>query len=167
MRTKQVIMSIFSGLLIIFMIWLIREALRPQVLPLGSLLPKAAYEICEGRDTLRIIPHRSQVLMLFHTRCPHCMYQLEVLESNAEAFSGRRLFLVTTEENFSLCYGPLQWPKFACAQHVVWAYISESEFKRHFGRAISPSIFIFDESGILRQKIRGEVKLDKILAGLP
>jgi len=58
----------------------------------------------------------------------------------------------------------MSWLNLYIADRVVWAKISEPDFNRHFGSAISPAMFIFDSDGILKGKIRGEVKLAKMLA---
>jgi len=156
-----------------FLAWLLYSAMQPPVLPIGAEMPAMAIETCAGNDSLRLESGDGQaekksgalatLVMLFSTQCPHCLYELDLFEKNLTRLSNIRLFLLTPEKEFKPCEVDPRWMKLALAENVTWARVAESAFGRSFGAAISPSLFFFDNSGILRKKIRGEAKFDKIL----
>jgi len=148
----------------ILILWFFYSALQPPVLSVGALLPRLPCVTCKGADTLRTHGSNGTLIMLFSTLCPHCMYELDLFDKNYPAFSHIQIYLITTDPGFQPCKDSMRWLNLFAADRVVWATISEPDFNRHFGSAISPSMFIFDSAGILRCKIRGEVKLAKILA---
>jgi hypothetical protein len=164
MRTKRRIVIFGGVVLMILLSWVFYNALQPPVLPVGALLPHLPCITCEGIDTLRTNGPHGTLIMLFSTRCPHCLYELDVFDKNYSALSHIQIYLVTTDPGFQLCKDSMRWFNLFTADRVVWARITEYDFIRHFGSAISPAMFIFDAHGILKSKIRGEVKLAKMLA---
>lgn len=163
---KRAVFICVGILMILFMSWLIFSGLQPPVLPVGSPLPKLGIETCAGLDTLRCTPGRPVLVMLFSTRCPHCVYQLELFEKRLLDLASFRVFLLTLERDFRLCEDILRWRRLAAAESVTWGWVNGSEFISQFGNGISPSSFVFDIDGHLVYKIRGEVKLTKILASM-
>lgn len=101
--------------------------------------------------------------MLFNTRCPHCLYELDVFDRNYATLSHLRIYLVTTEPEFQLCKEPMRWLNLFTSDQVIWAKVSEANFARYFGTALSPAMFIFDGKGVLKKKIRGEVKVETVI----
>jgi hypothetical protein len=160
---KRAIFICIGILLILFMSWLIFNGLKPPVLPIGSLMPKLGIETCAGVDTLRCTPGRPVLVMLFSTRCPHCVYQLDMFEKRYAEMASFDLYLLTLEKDFRLCEDVKRWKNLTKINGVTWARIENEEFKCHFGIDISPLLFAFDSCGRLVHKIRGEAKMEKIL----
>jgi len=161
-HTAQAIALAVAALLV----WLFYTALKPPVLPPGARMPALAFNSPAGPDTLKSQPGKTTLVMLFSMRCPHCLYELDLFEKNRERLAAIRIYLVTTDRDFTPGVDNLRWPLLARAENILWVHLDEKQYQRHFGAAISPSFYIFDQDGLLREKIRGEIKLDALLERL-
>ena len=161
-HTAQAIALAVAALLV----WLFYTNLQPPVLPPGARMPALAFNSPAGPDTLRSQPGKTTLVMLFSMRCPHCLYELDLFEKNRERLAAIRIYLVTTDRDFTPGVDNLRWPLLARAENILWVHLDEKQYQRHFGAAISPSFYIFDQDGLLREKIRGEIRLDALLERL-
>ena len=59
-----------------------------------------------------------------------------------------------------------QWSNLANSPVLSWGLVDGSEFKEKFGGKGFPSTYIFDNHGLLKAKIFGEAKLEKLLSEL-
>lgn len=143
---------------------LLYAALKPPALPMGAHMPALAFASPAGTDTLRPSPAKTTLIMLFSKRCPHCLYELDLFEKHIDQFACARIYLATTDRDFIPGVDHLRWPALSRAENFHWVCLDEKQYARHFGAAISPSFFIFDNEGTLREKIRGEIKLEALLA---
>jgi peroxiredoxin len=166
MKYKRSTMLILGLAMAAFLAWLLYSALQPSVLPLGTVLPQMPYETSSGKDHLQMIDGKPTVVMLFSRQCPHCLYELNLFEKNIHELTGSRLYLITVEPDFKIGLDNLRWPSLSSSNEIIWGKTAEADFKHFFGTPISPSIYIFNRRGKLQQKIRGEVKFDKILENL-
>mgnify|MGYP001321865132 CR=1 FL=1 len=161
-KYKRTATFIISGILALFLIWLLHGALQPLKLQLGDGIPRIAIQTAAGADTLQPVPGLPMLIMCFSRKCPHCIYELGQFEQQMERFSGMQVLLMTTEREFSPGIDNLRWPNLSHAVNITWARVDEGDYKRCFGTAISPAYFIFDSQGRLTAKLRGEIKLDRL-----
>ncbi|HOT98638.1 MAG TPA: hypothetical protein PLN61_06275 [bacterium] len=147
-----------------FFFWLFYNALKPPTLPLGTPMPALAFASPAGPDSLKPFPGKTTLIMLFTRHCPHCLYELDLFEKHIGEFAGTGIYLATTDRDFIPGIDNLRWPALSRMENFIWARLDEKQFSRHFGAAIAPSFFIFDHEGVLRDKIRGEIKLEALLA---
>jgi len=165
MKRRRMLFLLIAMLLVIFFSILLFFGLQPSVLPLGSALPSLACFACTGVDTLQTDGKPFTLVMLFSMHCPHCIYQLDLLNKNTSVLQDFRIYLITTDTQFRPCEDTARWLNLSAWEQVTWARMVKSDFTAHFGPGVSPSLFIFDEKGVLKTKIRGEVKIEKIIAG--
>lgn len=161
---KRKLFILFAVVLLVFILWMVYTALQAPVLALGTELPSLIIKTCDGMDTLRVIEGQPLLLILFSKHCSHCLYELDLLEKHFTAFNGCKLYLITLDKDFSLCEEPLRWLNLVSSEDVIWGWADRKSFKSAFGAAVSPSLFAFEGQGRLKSKIRGEVKIEKILA---
>ena len=166
MRLKRIFSIIFLLIFGYLIGWLFVQALQPEVLPVGSSLPKFEYSDSIRKKTLMHIKSQNIILVLFNRGCEHCQYQLKQFNKNMDKFVDTQLILFTTEQNFFTKGYIEQFDILAQAENVNWGIVNKKEFKSKFGSMVLPSIFLFDKSGKLINKIRGEVKIDKIIENL-
>lgn len=161
---KRKFFLLLAVVLLVFILWIVYTASQAPVLALGAELPSLIIKTCDGMDTLRVVEGQPLLLILFSKHCSHCMYELDLLEEHFAAFDGCKLYLITFDKDFRLCEEPLHWLNLVSSEDVIWGLADRQSFKVAFGAAVSPSLFAFDGQGRLKSKIRGEVKIEKILA---
>ena len=173
MRTEKIIMILKRIFTAIFMVvfltligWLIFEATRPEILPLGSPTPELQYFDGTKFLLLKADSTHNTMVVLFHRECEHCQYQLKQFNNYLNNFRDTKIFLLTTEKKFFENNGLKQWSTLVHAKNIHWGIVNRNEFMKKFGGIIFPSIFLFNRSAKLFDKIRGEVKLQKILKSL-
>ena len=164
MRLKQLLITTFVVIFMSSVIWLIVEAAKPEVLPVDSLIPEIEYTDLFGQHVLTRDYTLNTMVVLFHRKCDHCNYQLKLINDNIEEFINTQIFLLTTEKIFFKSEYIMQWNDLGNANNVHWGTVERDVLKKRFGSTVMPSIFFFDKGGALYNKIRGEVKLLKILS---
>jgi len=164
MKTKRYATLAIALVLAAALAGLLYAALKPPALPLGARMPAIAFASSDGADTLRPAPAQNTLVILFSLRCSHCLYELDLFEKHIDQLDGARIYLATTDRDFTPGVDNLRWPELSRAENFIWARLEEKQYARHFGAAISPCFFIFDHEGVLREKIRGEIKLEALLA---
>lgn len=163
-KYKRTVTFVISIIMSVYMIWLLHSALQPPVLPLGASMPAIIVETAAGSDTLKPALGKTTVMMLFNRQCSHCLYELDQFEHHIDRLADIHLWLATTEKSFRPGSDNLQWPALARAKNVTWACMAVQDFKRGFGSPVSPSFYIFNAQGLLQEKIKGEVKLERLIA---
>jgi hypothetical protein len=120
----------------------------------------------EGEMGKEIIYHdstRVTLIIWFHPKCEHCRYQLHVINSNINAFRDVRLLFITDEKTFFLKKYTTEWPVLVKSSHTVFGIIDKSRFIDEYGPVITPTLLLFNKNGLLKEKLLGEVKIEKIL----
>ncbi len=164
MKTKRYATLAIALVLAAALAGLLYAALKPPALPLGARMPALAFTSPAGTDTLRPSPSKTTLVILFSMRCPHCLYELDLFEKHLDQLAGARIYLATTDQDFTPGVDNLRWSALSRAENFIWIRLEEKQYTRHFGAAISPCFFIFDHEGVLREKIRGEIKLEALLS---
>lgn len=144
--------------------WLLDRAARPDPLPVGSTLPALGFQAVDGATVLAAGERDRTIVVWFHTRCPHCVDELDALERDLGLFEDARLHLLTSED--SLFSTPLRarWPSLAASPAVVWGVVDAERFRTAFGTTITPALFVFGPQGTLIDKYVGMVA-PRVLAG--
>ena len=157
--------SIIGTVLIIafslFVVFL-TQVRKMEKYPMGSKMPKISFEGIMGKDSIVSDSSRLTIIFWFHPDCEHCRYQLTILNTNMQNLLHTRFFLLTDERK---CFNKVylkSWPSLHTSQNVFLGVIDKDRFADEFGPVVNPSMFVFDQSGVLREKLYGEVKFEKI-----
>jgi len=129
-------------------------------------LKKLSNIIMEGKMGQEHIPSdttRPTVMIWFHPECRNCKYQLDVINNNIRHLYTARFLFITPEKNFFRKKISKTWPELAKSSNTLFGIIDKSRFIKEFGPVATPSLLLFNHTGILKEKIYGEVKLEKIL----
>ena len=120
----------------------------------------------EGKMGQKIISQdstRTTVLIWFHPDCEHCQYQLNTISNNMNQLKSVRLLFITDEKTFFSKNYRLIWPELIQSSKTIFGIIERSRFVREFGQVTTPSLLFFNHHGILKEKLLGEVKIEKIV----
>lgn len=104
------------------------------------------------------------VIIYFHPECEHCRYEAKEIGQNATAFKNCQLIMVTPDDSTK------RVEQF-CNTHNLWGIDNieflldrENLFKKTFGKAIIPSVYIYDKNRKLKKQFLGETKPEAIIA---
>lgn len=106
------------------------------------------------------------VIIYFHPECELCQYEAQEIIQNAEAFKDYQLIFITPDDSI---------PRIGqfCQEYHLWELENlevlldrNNKFKETFGKAILPSIYIYNKQGILAKTYLGETKPGAIIATL-
>ena len=164
MKVKRIISLLFFVVILAAFGWLLHEALRPEVLPAGSELPELEYLTQNGKNHLKPDSCRVMLVLLFHPNCEHCENQLNQFNDHFLQIERLNIVLLTTDQNFFVKDQSKTWPVLSQANNVSWGIVKRNHFKELFGSFAYPTSYIFNQSGILSHKIRGEIKIEKLLS---
>jgi len=163
MKIKNIFTLIFGICFLSVCGFLLVEILKPEVLPIGSAMPKLRYYNGSSFDLMEPDSTKRTILMIFHKDCEHCQYMLNQFNSNAEKFEETRVYLITPETDFLQSDSLRQkWPVLACLQNVYWGVVEKNELVNKVGRFAFPAVYIFNSSSRLCFKIKGEIKMQNI-----
>ena len=121
------------------------------------------YEGNMRRDNLSIDSIRPTVIIWFHPECENCRYQLDIINGSIKRFAEARFFFITADTNFFKNKFDIIWPELIRSTNVSFGIINKSKFVNEFGPVVTPSLLLFNRGGILKKKLYGEVKVEKIL----
>ncbi|MBT3386121.1 MAG: redoxin domain-containing protein [Prolixibacteraceae bacterium] len=103
------------------------------------------------------------VIIYFHPGCEHCRYEANEVGQNAAAFKNCQLVMVTADDS-------LQRVKQFCNTYHLWEVDNievlldkNNLFKKNFGKAIIPSVYIYNRERKLKKKFLGETKPEAII----
>ena len=103
------------------------------------------------------------VIVYFHPECEHCHYEAKEIGQNATAFKNCQLIMVTADDSTK------RVEQF-CNTHNLWEVDNieilidkENLFKKTFGKAIIPSVYIYDKNRKLKKQFLGETKPEAII----
>ena len=120
----------------------------------------------EGNMGQEIISHDSTcstVIVWFHPKCENCRYQLGIINDNLEKIQSVRFLFITDDRSFFSNNYRIKWPDLVESSQVLFGIIEKSRFTNEFGPVIKPSLLFFDHQGILKERLLGEVKIEKIV----
>ena len=100
MLLKRIFSIIFMLIFGYLIGWLFMQAMKPEVLPVGSSLPELEYHDSRGTKTLKHFRDLNTIIVLFNSKCEHCRYQLKQFNENIARFVDAKLFFLTKEQHF-------------------------------------------------------------------
>ena len=158
---KYLVVLIFVAI-VIFLVYVF-HAKKEDVFKDNYVLSEVRYEGIMGKDSIINDPTRPTVIVWFHPECEHCRYQLDVLNKNIRQLGDARFFFITAERDYFQKNFSIAWPDLVQSPHVSFGIIEKSRFINEFGPVVTPSLLLFNHGGILKEKLYGEVKVEKIL----
>ncbi len=163
MRGKKIFISLFMIIFLGLIICLFIVGSRPEVLPLGSMMPQMMYRDSISTRSVTSDRIHPTIIVLFHLKCEHCIYQLKSLENRISDFSETRIYLFTVDHHFFTIKGDDRFPFLKSSSNVIWGVVDADIFRRFYGGLAMPSMYFFNKSGALTNKIRGEVRVERIM----
>lgn len=104
------------------------------------------------------------VIIYFHRECEHCQYEAKEISQNAKAFTNCQLVLVSANDSIK------QLEDF-CNEYNLWEVDNievlvdkQNLFKKTFGKAVIPSVYIYDDKQKLKKRFLGETKPEAIIS---
>jgi len=125
-----------------------------------------SYLIMEGEMGQQFITSDTTcptVIIWFHPECRNCRYQLDIINENIRRLGAARFLFITAEKEFFQKKYSSAWPELVRSPDVLFGIIEKSRFIDEFGHVVTPSLLFFNHRGILKAKLYGEVKVEKIL----
>lgn len=163
MLIKRIFLSVFALIVFCLIGWMIMEAIKPEVLPVGSIMPKLKFVNTSGPHILQPDSINKTMIIRFNRDCEHCMYELNLINNKLSKFKNINIFILTSENDFFKSDYQKKWPDLTQADNVQWGVVDKNNFKNKFGSSGTPYILIFNQNGVLLNKITGEIKISKIL----
>ena len=160
---KRILIIGYMSLIFVIVGWLFFQSRKPETLPIGSPMPKIGFITANSSDSLGSDRIHKTIVVLFSPDCDHCKFQLKRFDNDIKELANVRIFLLTTDEDFFSGNDIHSWPALESSSNVEWGIVKKGEIKQNFGRLALPSIFLFDENGVLFYKIKGEVMLRIVL----
>lgn len=103
------------------------------------------------------------VIIYFHPECEHCRYEAQEIGQNAPAFHHFQLVMITPDDS-------LQRVEEFCSEYHLWELENleilldtENQFKKVFGNAVIPSVYIYATNRKLIKNFFGETKPEAII----
>ena len=131
-------------------------------------LPDAIFKNTQGSlVSLLAFDHSKPVVIIyFHPDCEHCQYEAGEVARNASAFQNCQLIMVSATDSIP------KVEKFTSDYHlrevdnIQLLVDGHGQFKKVFGKAILPSVYIYDKTRKLKRKFLGEVKIEAVIAAI-
>lgn len=143
-------------------VYLISTGAKEEVLPIGSKLPELEYKTREGeKEKIKQID-KPLVLVYFSSDCPHCTYELELIDKNIDSLQQADFLLITTEKGYFEKEHISNYANPEKDKSLKFGTADKKEFDLMFGINPKPTLFFFSRDGILTDKVKGEVKLKKL-----
>jgi hypothetical protein len=152
--------------ILISLIVLLDSIAKPDVLPIGSVIPRIVYKDRAGFSVLKSTPGIPVLVLSFHLQCKYCHMLLHEMNQNIHKFGQLQLVLFSPTVSFQELPELPDWPELRQAPNVLYGIVHKKQFKDRFGTSVSPALFLFDDRGILRNKIKGEIGIDRLLGML-
>lgn len=139
--------------------------LKREVAESIQTLPKACFESLNGGHICvdEFDNRKPTVIIYFHPECEHCQYEASEIGKNAQQFEKANMIMITPDDSIK------RLEEFASNYHL-WEVDNlailidrKREFKKRFGSAVSPSVFIYDADRKLLKMYKGEVKIEAII----
>ncbi len=145
---------------------MIVEGTKPETLPIGSKLPIINCLTLGGNKTISADSLNKTLVMFFSKDCPHCKYELTVLNENIEKITGTKIYIITTDKDYLQSEYIKEYKNLLENASVTIGIVNKEEYHKKFGTLITPSLYFFDKVAKLIAKIKGETKIERILKEL-
>ncbi len=170
---RKTIRYLILALLLVAGAWLLIRTyqsyqLKKKVTESIQNLPSACFESLNGRPicTDEFDNRKPTVIIYFHPECEHCQYEASEIGKNAQQFEEVNMIMVTPDDSIK------RLEDFAANYHL-WEVDNlailidrKREFKKRFGSAVSPAVFIYGIDRKLVKTYKGETKIEAIINSL-
>lgn len=112
-----------------------------------------------------LTPGKATVFIYFNSTCDYCQHEAQDIAQNISEFSETQLVFVSTEpleviERFAKSYGLLDHENVDFVQDPNWTFATE------FDAVSIPFLLIYDETGTLVKRHKGQIKAENLLKAL-
>lgn len=159
---RKIYFLLFITAILGLIIYLMLQLDKEEIFQIGSQLPRIEYMDPEGMQKLERTD-RLIIIVYFSSKCNHCQYQLQLFEEHTSKFNKLDVYFFTSEEQFFEDSSAANWRNLNSNKNIIFGIVNKKNFEEQFGSLSKPSLFFFTSKGILKEKILGEVKMDKIL----
>jgi len=139
------------------------QAIKIETFRDSKIILNLSIEGKMGEERVSNDPARPTIIIWFHPECENCRYQLNIINGNIERLSEARFFFITADTNFFKNNFSTIWPDLIESSYVSFGIIDKSKFIDEFGPVVTPSLLLFNRRGILKEKLYGEVNVEKII----
>lgn len=132
------------------------------------LLPNVAFISLNGNpvNLHEFDQTKPLVIVYFHPECEHCQYEAQEIGQNANAFKTCQMVMITYDDSIkrveNLCRRNNLWE----VDNIEILFDTENQFKKVFGKAVIPSVYIYDVDRKLKKRFFGETKPEAIIREL-
>lgn len=128
-------------------------------------LPQAEFVSLTGKEVNLhdFDPEKPMVIVYFHPECDHCHYEAQEIGQNAGAFNHCQVIFVTSDDS-------LKRIENFCAEYHLWELSNievlldpNNQVKKVFGKAVVPSVYIYNSNRKLKRYFPGETKPEAII----
>jgi hypothetical protein len=138
----------------LFFITLVRT---PALLPLGRSLPNV--RLADGRSLVSLyVTGVPQLVFVGESRCPHCAYELDDMNRNRDSLPPFRLIALALDDSL-FAERSVRWPRLSSQPDNVWTRVAPAEVQNALGVTAVPSMYLVDDSGVLRARFVGETRM--------
>ena len=159
---KRNLAIFFLILFILAIIWLFIEGLKPDVLPIGSKMPRISYTDINGTKILKPDNNNRTLIVYFSEKCPHCQFELNELNKNINQLENVQVYFFTSAKDYLESENIKEYNALLNSANTTFAIINLKEYQNKCGGNVTPALYFFNEEGILYAKKNGETKYKSI-----
>ena len=104
------------------------------------------------------------VIIYFHPECEHCQYEAKEIGQNAKAFEHCQLVMITRDDSIQRVNDFISKYNLFEVDNIEILLDNKNQFKKTFGKALIPSVYIYDKSQKLKKQYLGETKQEAIIS---
>ena len=155
--------AIFSLILfILVIIWLFIEGMKPEVLPIGSIMPEISYTDINETTILKRDNNTHTLIVFFSEKCQHCQFELNELNKNINKLENVRVYLFTSDKRYLESENIKKYTALLNSTSTTFGIINLKEYKNKFGGTATPIIYFFNDKCALFAKKIGAAKFENI-----
>ncbi len=128
-------------------------------------LPGAKFPSLKG-DTVSLTDFddtRPLVIRYFHPGCEYCRYEAREMASHAPAFSQVQVVMITPDDSLQRVARFIAEHNLLEIDNIEFLTDSHGQFRRVFGKAVLPSVYIYGPDQKLCGQFQGETRPEAIL----
>lgn len=103
------------------------------------------------------------ILIYFHPECDHCHYEAQEIGQNATAFENCQMIMITSDDSIPRVEDFFNKHHLWELENIDVLLDKNNTFKKTFGKAIIPSVYIYDKERRLKKQFLGETKPEAII----
>ncbi len=162
---KKIKIALLISFVILGTMLAITFGTQKELLPIGAALPKLKYMSLKDSGYISV-KEKPIMIMYFKPDCPHCEYELELMNTRYNEIKDVDVYCITAEERYIQDSVHYKWNNLTNLENFVFASVNEEEYKNKFGINVTPVFFFFNRERKLTSKIIGETKFDRLLGSI-